>query len=151
MRQLRPHAGSIVPTTVTVRFERQHDGSVVVNCNSARCNTWGGHRGDGGDRGDAQHSLFLSRSMRGFSAATTAATRSHCGRVLALHRARYSTIVAQIYGNTYQVRTAPEQQELQFWEFNCRSSRKWNFSPACMLRIACCCWLAAAGWPAADS
>jgi hypothetical protein len=40
MRQLRPHAGSIVPLTVTVRFERQHDGSVIVNCNSARCNTW---------------------------------------------------------------------------------------------------------------
>eukprot|EP01047_Picozoa_sp_COSAG01_P087625 COSAG01_NODE_20242_length_964_cov_0.997688_2_plen_192_part_00 len=38
--QLNPHARAVVPTTVTVRFEQQLGGPIVVKCSSARCNTW---------------------------------------------------------------------------------------------------------------
>jgi hypothetical protein len=41
--------------------------------------------------------------------------------------------VAQIYGKTYQVRTAPEQQELQFWELTVGAAESGIFRlPECI-------------------
>jgi hypothetical protein len=39
-KEANPHAGYVMPTIVTVRFESHPTGSIAVTCSSVRCDTW---------------------------------------------------------------------------------------------------------------